>query len=270
MTSKIAAQVASRFTYPQIPNAGDWVRKNYDTRREGQGDRGPSFMNYGYWYKNTLTTEQSSENLMEKLIASFKGRGNILDVACGYGGTTNYLCRYWKPSDITAVNFTETQIEYCRRHVPGVDFRVMDAAKLDFEPESFDNIVCVEAALHFETRRDFLKRAQQVLRKGGTLALTDLLLIDEAHKYASASPRANHVESPSAYREKVLSLGFSSCDVIDITEEGVNSHFRFQFSRIHDEWVNGRIDFDKLMSGLAPLYMTFPILGSNVMCFARK
>src|SRR6185436_11842404 len=114
------------------------IRLNYDSKLPSVRGRGPVFMNYRYWYCNTSSTDESSRNLMEKLIAGFKGQGNILDVACGYGGTTNYLSKYWRASEITGINLTETQIDYCKEMVPGCNFQVMDAAKLDFEPGSFD------------------------------------------------------------------------------------------------------------------------------------
>ena len=43
------------------------------------------------------------------------------------------------------------------RLVPGRHFLQMDAARMAFDEASFDVVLCVEAAFHFDTRRDFLR-----------------------------------------------------------------------------------------------------------------
>ncbi|MEM1071073.1 MAG: methyltransferase domain-containing protein, partial [Planctomycetota bacterium] len=43
-------------------------------------------------------------------------------------------------------------------------FEVMKAEALAFEDAAFDNVICVEAAFHFETRLDFFREALRVLK----------------------------------------------------------------------------------------------------------
>ena len=40
----------------------------------------------------------------------------------------------------------------------------MDATELDFRDNSFDSIICVEAAFHFDTREKFVREAYRVLK----------------------------------------------------------------------------------------------------------
>src|SRR3546814_7519136 len=92
--------------------------------------------------------------------------GSVLDVACGKGETTRYLSRHFAPDKITAINISEKQLARGRQNVPGATFRLMDATALEFADASFDAVVCVEAAFHFNTREKFLAEALRVLKIG--------------------------------------------------------------------------------------------------------
>jgi ubiquinone/menaquinone biosynthesis C-methylase UbiE len=45
----------------------------------------------------------------------------------------------------------------------------MDAVEMDFADHSFEQIICVEAAFYFNTRRQFLQEAWRVLKPGRNL-----------------------------------------------------------------------------------------------------
>lgn len=51
-----------------------------------------------------------------------------------------------------------------------------------YKKNSIDLIVCVEAALHFNTRQYFFNEAFRVLKKGGVLVLTDATFLPERRK----------------------------------------------------------------------------------------
>ena len=230
------------------------------------------FMNLGYWYRHTTTTDQASEALMEKLIGPIADRsGTILDVACGLGATSRHLCRHWAPERVTGVNITEKQIARCRELAPGCEFKVMDAANMTFGDASFDNVICVEAACHFDTREKFLRDTLRILKPGGALALTDCLVHPDAGALVPRFPSCNFdVDSPAAYRDLAERVGFSRVEVVDITEEGVRSYARFTVADLHDEWLSGQIDFTMLQNGLQSIYSFAAAVKHNVMCFAWR
>ena len=69
------------------------------------------YMNYGYWTGKTENQAEASENLVGKLLAMIPDKkGRILDVACGRGASTRHLLRYYKSSDIVAINISEKQL----------------------------------------------------------------------------------------------------------------------------------------------------------------
>jgi SAM-dependent methyltransferase len=182
-----------------------------------------SYYNLGYWYPDTKSQGEASENLVEKLLAFIPEKGGkILDVACGMGATTRHLTRYYRPEDVTGINISETQLERAREIAPTCRFLLMDATRLDFPDESFDDVICVEAAFHFESRDDFIREAFRVLKPGGHLVHSDVLysedmpasLAERAHL-----PRVNQLPTPEALKERLAAAGFQETEIIDATPE---------------------------------------------------
>ena len=139
------------------------------------------FGNFGFWEEGTSSAREASANLVEKLLAFIPDKsGTILDLACGKGATTRQLLKYYAPARITALNSSTKQLATAQRNAPGCSFLAADAAGLCFKEASFDSIICVEAAFHFYTRADFLRAACHVLRPGGRLVLSDMLMVEGA------------------------------------------------------------------------------------------
>src|SRR5688572_27670431 len=140
-----------------------WMSEDSLLGPQGEYFEGSCFANYGYWETDTKGAREACENLMEKLLAMVPDKsGTILDVACGVGAATRHLLRHYAPERITAVDFAEKNLETARRFTPGCTFRQMDATRLDFPSETFDTVICVEAAFHFQPRSRFLQEAWRV------------------------------------------------------------------------------------------------------------
>jgi SAM-dependent methyltransferase len=168
------------------------------------------FYNFGYWTPRTKHQREASEALTDRLVGFIPDRtGAILDVACGLGGTTRRLLRYYPASQVTGINISDKQLAECRRRAPGCRFLKMSATDLKFPDGSFQAILCVEAAFHFETRDTFLRAAYRVLAPGGYLVLSDILL--RSRFIADRAPRmppANFVPDPDRYRANLERVGF--------------------------------------------------------------
>jgi ubiquinone/menaquinone biosynthesis C-methylase UbiE len=188
-----------------------WVDEYY-----GNSD----FANFGYWDERTLTQKEACENLMEKALTLIPDKkGTILDVACGKGATTRYLLKYYSPEAITGINISERQLETCRKNAPGCEFLLMNATELTFKDNWFNNIICIEAALHFNTRKLFLEQALRVLKPGGYLVLTDALIRKWIEETSSTLCAENHIPSLEEYRLVLRRIGFQEIEIHDVTDQ---------------------------------------------------
>lgn len=179
------------------------VIEHYTRRHVLRGDLfgQQPFANYGYWTRDGMTLEQAAEALTQ-LVAANAGLGpgdRVLDVGCGYGAGAVSFMRGRQPASVTGIDVTDIRIEEGRRYVAAhgyadrIDLQLGDATKMRFADASFDKLVSVECAFHFDTRLAFLHEAARVLVPGGTLTLTDMIPrrgVDPA-QYLRGTPTAN-------------------------------------------------------------------------------
>jgi len=191
------------------------------------------FYNFGLWDGEPSSQREASEALIDELVSLIgQAGGRILDVACGPGATTQRLCRTYEPRNVTAINISDAQLASARERAPGCTFIKMDAAHLDFPAESFDAVMCVEAAFHFSTRQSFLREAARVLKPGGTLVMTDMLFrgfMKPIGNFGQVPPE-NFMRDLDEYRRRMEKAGFVNIEVKDATHACLGG-FRRHLSR---------------------------------------
>jgi MPBQ/MSBQ methyltransferase len=110
----------------------------------------------------------------------------VLDVGCGFGGTLERINLLHRDMTLAGVNIDARQLDICRQIQPRagntLTWREADACRLPFDAASFDRVLCVEAMFHFASRAGFLQEAARVLRPGGVLVVSDILLNDSARR----------------------------------------------------------------------------------------
>lgn len=227
------------------------------------------FFNVGYWLPDTRTQTQACENLMERLIDFLPARwGTILDVACGMGGTTRHLLKYYPASDVVGINISEAQLQHCRLNVPECTFYQMDATHLDFGDATFDSVICVEAAFHFNTRLQFLHEAYRVLKPGGHLVLSDMFFASGLTLDPAILPGGQLVDDVEGYTDLYRQAGFEPPHVVDATAACSTAFRQHVLGWAQGQAFVGAIS-DQVLRGLVRAFAGFDI-ACYLLVAARK
>jgi MPBQ/MSBQ methyltransferase len=227
----------------------------------GQSD----YFNFGYWYTDTSSQEEACINLMEEILAFIpEKKGTVLDVACGKGATTRYLTRYFAPDRITGINISDRQLETCRVNAPDCTFLNMDATQLEFPDASFDNLVCVESAFHFNSREAFLREAWRVLKPDGCVVLSDILFHDWYEKWNPMRKGQDYVGDTDKYTRICRQIGFEEVNIVDATHECFDRFLmhwrRFLYGKLRTreiDWLtfNEKIRNSKMLESVIRHYL---------------
>ena len=106
---------------------------------------------------------------------------SVVEAACGVGSTARYLAKNYGVR-VHATNIAEAQLAEARDLTERaglsdlVDFGFADYHALPFPDASFDVWWCQEALLYSVDKRRVLEEAIRVVRPGGRLIMSDLLL----------------------------------------------------------------------------------------------
>jgi len=134
-------------------------------------------IHHGYWIRGDESKELAQVQLMEHLaeLANVQTGSTVLDIGCGFGGSSIYLAKKYKAS-ATGITISPVQVEMARKAAAGAQsdarFLLMDAESLDFS-QPFDLLWSVESISHYHDRRSFFTNAVKFLKPGGVFALTD-------------------------------------------------------------------------------------------------
>ncbi len=186
--------------------------------RKGLFEECGSF-NTGYWRRGVRGQQRACHDLVAKLI-ELLGAGpparRCLDLACGSGAANRQLRS--RAEVVVASDLSLRRLAGGRRRIPETSLCCMDATSLAFATASFDAVVCVEAAFHFDTRADFLREAYRVLEPGGALVLSDILFEDTTLIGDWMVPAGNRIKDLDGYLRAYRQAGFVGLRWRDATD----------------------------------------------------
>lgn len=167
-----------------IPPYFDYLIDGFD---RGNKQR---FVHLGHWDHPTACSEKLSgeefanaQARMNDILlghAALADNLQVLDIACGFGGTLETINHYYHGMQLIGLNLDYRQLEICQTlsdtNGNTLTWVNADAVCLPFGDQVFDRVFCVEAMFHFASRRQFLAEVARILKPGGILVASDITI----------------------------------------------------------------------------------------------
>lgn len=163
--------------------ADDGILEYYWGEHIHLGYYSPEEMKKGYKKKNFIQAKYDFIDEMMKFggidPAAYADKGaKVLDVGCGFGGTSRYLAKKLGPkSDVTGITLSPKQVERGTELAAeqgvadNTNFMVMDALKMEFPDNSFDIVWACESGEHMPDKKAYINEMMRVLKPGGTFVM---------------------------------------------------------------------------------------------------
>ena len=160
-----------------LPNAKNKIIEHYDVVSPYYRKLWGEHLHHGYWIRGDEPKEQAQQQLIEHLarLAKIPHGAAILDVGCGFGASSFYLCKQFGAAT-TGITISQVQVEMAEadaaKERANARFCLMDAEAMTFD-KPFDVLWSVESISHYHDRKKFFTSAAKLLKPGGIIALTD-------------------------------------------------------------------------------------------------
>ena len=134
-------------------------------------------IHHGYWVRGDESKETAQIQLIDHLaqLANIKAGSRVLDIGCGFGGSSVYLAKKYGAS-VTGITISPVQVQMAKEAAAktkvDASFLLMDAEEMQFA-QPFDVLWSVESISHYQNPRQFFVSAVKFLKPGGCFALTD-------------------------------------------------------------------------------------------------
>ena len=201
----------------------------------------------GYWRETSSYQQACSE--MAGLLADkacLSGKDKILDVCFTSHDQLQVWLKYYQVHSLTAIAPDEHQFvrasDQCSK-LDGLELLRGGNKALQGLPENmYDKLLALDCVYRFSERDSFIDNSRRVLKDGGVLAFTDMVLsrpFRDNHERNLINAlgrisgiRIEDIKEQNEYRVLLTETGFEQVDVADITED-VLSGFCFWFGQHH-------------------------------------
>ena len=251
-------------------------------------------VHYGFWDDTVHTHREALLNVNKVLaeIANIQPDDVILDAGCGVGGSAIWLAKNYT-AHVVGITISGKQLEtaqYLSRQngvEPFTEFYLRDFIDTGFDDESFHVVWAIESVCHAEDKRDFLKEAYRLLKKGGRLIVDDGFLLrppkgarekkdlDAFHEGMALSSLAYESE----FHKNLEEVGFKNITVYDKAGETLPSAkkiytmsiFSYPFSWVTEKLrLTPRLLTKNNRAGIAQYRIMKQGIAGHRVFFARK
>jgi cyclopropane fatty-acyl-phospholipid synthase-like methyltransferase len=170
------ALVQPSVTIPRV-NEKHKIIEHYDVVSPYYHSLWGEHIHHGYWIRGDESKETAQIQLIDHLaqLANIKTGSRILDIGCGFGGSSLYLAKKYGAS-VTGITISPVQVQMAKEAAAKTNldasFFLMDAEEMQFA-QPFDLLWSVESISHYHDPRKFFASAVRFLKSGGRFALTD-------------------------------------------------------------------------------------------------
>ena len=202
-----------------------------DFMNEGYADDSkPLWLNLGYW-REARTYPDACVAMVELLgtRGGLQPGDEVLDVGVGFAEQDFVLLERFKLSRITGLDITPVHVEKGRERVAErglekqIDIRLGSATAIGFPDASFDRVLALECAFHFDTRDQFMLEAFRVLKPGGSLAIADMLPVPgkKSNRATAFARKYGHIPEANLYDREEYSRRLSAAGFDDVVVESI-------------------------------------------------
>jgi microcystin synthetase protein McyJ len=228
-----------------------------DFMNEGYvNDSKPLWLNLGYW-KEARTYPDACVAMVELLgtRAGLQPGDEVLDVGVGFAEQDFVLLDRFKLSRITGIDITPVHIDKGRERIAKrglenqIDLRLGSATAMDFPDASFDRVLALECAFHFDTRDQFVREAFRVLKPGGSIAIADMLPVPgkKSGRATAFARRYGHVPEANLYDREEYSRRLSAVGFGDVLLESIRQDVFPGMANYSRQRVEGNKKMDEVV-----------------------
>ncbi len=159
----------------------------------------------------------------------------VLETACGVGGSARYLARTFAV-DVVATNISKGQLATAAEWTEGspaaerITYAFADFHALDHADAAFDVYWCQDSLLFSPDRPKALAEAARVLKPGGIIALSDLVVVGTPD--AAAAALLDEISEPGFWSMADYRNGLAAAGLTPVTDEDWSTHVLPSFDRI--------------------------------------